>query len=93
MPGSNCETQGRFCDGLGNNIVVQHSIGLIITIHDQITAREYVDRLGNQVHPVIQKLLLNNFAVVQDGNAPIHRAGTVHSRFEEHEEHEPQHLP
>jgi hypothetical protein len=27
MPGSNSETRGRFCDGLGSNIVVQYSVG------------------------------------------------------------------
>jgi hypothetical protein len=38
---------------------------------------EYVDRLGNQVHPMIQTLFLNSDTVCQDDNAPIHRAGTV----------------
>jgi hypothetical protein len=37
----------RFCDYLGNNIVVQYSVGPIITLHDLITTREYVDGLGN----------------------------------------------
>jgi hypothetical protein len=49
-----------------------------------MTAREYVDRLGNQVHPIIQTLFLNNYAVSPDANAPIHTAGTVQSWFEEH---------
>jgi hypothetical protein len=43
-----------FCDGLGSNIVIEYSVGPIITLNGQITAREYVDRLGNQVHPMIQ---------------------------------------
>jgi hypothetical protein len=34
--------------------VVQCSAGPIITLHVPITAREYIDRLGNQVHPMIQ---------------------------------------
>jgi hypothetical protein len=59
MPGSNRETLRRFCDGLGSNIVVQDSVGPVITI---ITAREYVDRLGNQVHAMIQMLFPNNDA-------------------------------
>jgi hypothetical protein len=84
MPGSNYETRGRFCDGLGSNIKVQYSVGSISTLHGQITARQYVDRLGNQVHPMIQTLFPNN-AVFQDDNAPIHTAGTVQSWFEEHE--------
>jgi hypothetical protein len=72
MPGSNSETQGKFCGGFSSNIVVQYIVGPIITFHGRITAREYVDRLGSQVHPVIQTLLTNN-------NAHIHTAGTVQS--------------
>jgi hypothetical protein len=34
------------------------SVELIITLHGQITAREYVDRLADQVHPMIQTLFL-----------------------------------
>jgi hypothetical protein len=54
MTGSNCETRGRFCDVLSSNITVQYSVGPIITLHGRITAREYVDRLDNRAHPVIQ---------------------------------------
>jgi hypothetical protein len=64
---------------------VQYSVGPSITLHGRITAREYVDRLGNQVHPMIQTLFPNNDTVLQDDNAPIHTAGTVQSWFEEHE--------
>jgi hypothetical protein len=46
--GSNSETWGKLCDGLGSNSMVQNSVGPIITLHGQITAREYMDRLGNQ---------------------------------------------
>jgi hypothetical protein len=74
MPDSNSETWGRFCDGLGSNIMVQHSVGPIITLHGRITAREYMDRLGNQVHPMIQMLLSNSDTVLQDDNIPIHTA-------------------
>jgi hypothetical protein len=91
MPPSNSETWGRFCDGLGSNIVVQYSVGPIITLHGRIAAREYVDMLGNQVQPMIQTLFPNN-AVFLDDHAPIHTAGTVQSWFEEHED-ELQHLP
>jgi hypothetical protein len=71
----------RFCDGLGSNIVVQYSVGPITTVHGRITAREYVDRLGNQVQPSLP----NNDTVFQDDNATIHTAGTVLSWLEEHE--------
>jgi hypothetical protein len=65
--------------------MVQYSVGPIITFHGRITAKVNVDRLGIQVHPMIQMLFLNN-------NAPIHTAGTVLPWFEEHEG-ELQHLP
>jgi hypothetical protein len=69
-----------------------YSLGPIIAIHGQITAEEFVDRLGNQVHPMIQTLFPNNDAVFQDNTAPIHIAGPLHSWFEEHEG-ELEHLP
>jgi hypothetical protein len=65
--------------------VVQYSIGPIITLHSRITAKEYMDRLGNQVHPMIQILFSNNDTV-------FYTAGTVQSWFEGHES-ELQHLP
>jgi hypothetical protein len=48
-----------------------------------VTARVYMDRLGNQVHPIIQTSCPND-AFFQD-NSPIHMVGTVQSWFEEHE--------
>jgi hypothetical protein len=55
----------------------QYSVGSIINLHSPITAREYVDRLGNQVHAMIQTLFPNNDAVFQDDSASIHTAGTL----------------
>jgi hypothetical protein len=92
MPGSKNGTWGRFCDGLGSNIIVQYSVGPIITLHVRISAREYVDSLGNQAHPMIQTLFPNEDTVFQDDNASIHIAVIVQSWFEEHEG-ELQHLP
>jgi hypothetical protein len=51
-----------------------------------------VDRLGNQVHPMIRMFFMNNDSVFQDDSASIHVAGTVQSCFQEHEG-ELQHLP
>jgi hypothetical protein len=85
IPGSNGETRGRFCDGFGSNIVVRYSVVSIIKVHGRIAAKEYVDRLGNQVHPVIQTLFPNYNAVLQDDSAPVHTARTVQPWFEEHE--------
>jgi hypothetical protein len=66
---SKSKTSGRFCHGLDRNIVVQYSVGPIITLHDRITAREYMDRLGNQVYPMIKTLFPNSDAVFQEDNA------------------------
>jgi hypothetical protein len=67
-----------------------YSVGHIVIFHGGITAREYMDRLGNQVHPMIQMLFPNKDAVLQDDSASIHTAGTVQSWFEENEgEHDP----
>jgi hypothetical protein len=60
LPGYKSKTRGRFCDGLGSNIMVQHSVRPIIVLHGRITARKYVDRLGNHVHSMIQTLFPNN---------------------------------
>jgi hypothetical protein len=43
-----------FCDGLGSNIVIQYSVRPIISLHGRITAREYIGRLDNKVHPMIK---------------------------------------
>jgi hypothetical protein len=85
MADSNSETWGRFCDGLGSYITAQYSVGLIVTLHGRNTAREYFDRLGNQVHPMIQMFFLSNDAVFHDNSAPINAVGTFQSWFEEHE--------
>jgi hypothetical protein len=58
--------------------VVQYSDGPIITLHGRITAREYVGRLGNQVHPMIQTLYRKNDALFQDDSGPD---GTVQSQI------------
>jgi hypothetical protein len=44
-----------------------------------------VDRLSNQMRPMIQTLFPKYDAVFQDDSAPIHTAGTVESEYEEHE--------
>jgi hypothetical protein len=67
--------------------MVQYSVGPIIKLHGRVTAREYTDRLGNPVHPMIQTLFPND-ADFQDDSVPIHTAAmaaTVQPWFEEHE--------
>jgi hypothetical protein len=74
MPHSNCETWSQICDELGSNI--QYSAAPVLTLNDQITASDYVDILGNQVHPLVLVLLPNSDAVIQD-DLPIHTARSV----------------
>jgi hypothetical protein len=52
MPGSNCETWRQICGDLGGNILVEYC--------GRITASDYMDILGNQVHPMVQILFPNN---------------------------------
>jgi hypothetical protein len=92
MCGYSSETRERFCEGLGSNIVVQYSVGPINTLNGQISAREYLNWLGDQVYPMIQTLFLKNDAVFQDDTALVHTAGTGQSWYEEHEG-ELQHFP
>jgi hypothetical protein len=35
-------------------VILWYSVGPVITLHGRFTAREYMDRLGNQVHPMIR---------------------------------------
>ena len=68
MPGSNCETWKQICDDLGSN--VQYSAGPVLTLNGQITASDYVDILGSQVHPIVQVLFPNNDAIFKDNDSP-----------------------
>jgi hypothetical protein len=72
----------RFSDGFGSNVVLRPPAGPIITLHGLIAARDYVERLGKHVHPMIQTVFPNSDEVFQEKNAPIHAAGTVQSWFE-----------
>jgi hypothetical protein len=43
--------------------IPRYSAGPIITLIGRITASDYADVLGNQVHPMVQMLFPNNDAV------------------------------
>jgi len=49
------------------------------TLNGQITASDYMDILGNQVHPMVQ-MFPNNDAVFQDDILPIHTARLKYHR-------------
>ena len=69
-----------------------YSAGPLITMNGQIIASDYVDILGNRVHPMVDMFIPNNDEINQDDNSPMHTARSVKYRFEEHED-APQHLP
>jgi hypothetical protein len=52
-------------------------VPLLTLMAELLQRSKYVDRLGNQVHPMIQTLFPNKDAVFQGVSAPIHIAGTV----------------
>jgi hypothetical protein len=62
-----------------------YSGGPVITLNGCITAGDYVDILGNQVHPMVQ-MFPNSYAVFQDDSAPMHTARSVQFWFEEHDD-------
>ena len=47
---------------------------VVLTLNGRITASDYVDILGSQVHRVVYVLFSNNDAVFQDDDSPIHTA-------------------
>jgi hypothetical protein len=65
--------------------ISRYSVGPVITLHSRTAARQYVDKLGNQAQPMFHALFPNNDAVFLDDNAPVHTAGNVQPRFQEHE--------
>jgi len=56
-----------------------YSAGALITLNGQITASDYMDILGNQVHPMVQ-MFPNNDAVFQDDSSPIRTARLKYHR-------------
>jgi hypothetical protein len=86
MPVSSCETSLVVWTA-----VSWYSAGPIVTLHGRSTASDYVDTLGNQLHPTIW-MLPNNYAVFQDGSSPRQTAKSVQSWCEQHED-ALQHLP
>ena len=75
MYGSNCATWMQICDSLGSNIFSWSCF----TLKVQITASDYMDIVGNHLHPLVQMLFPNNDAVFQDDVLPIHTARSVQS--------------
>jgi hypothetical protein len=58
-----------------------YSVAPIITLHGQVIAREYIDRLGNDVRLMDHTIQRDSFPRRQ---YHIHTPGTIQSWFEEH---------
>ena len=48
-----------------------YSAGIIITLNGRTASSDYVDILGNPVHPTV-RMLPNNDAVFEDDSSPTH---------------------
>jgi hypothetical protein len=51
-----------------------YSADSIIILNGEITASDYVDILGSQVHPMVQILFPNSAAIFEDDSSPIHKS-------------------
>ncbi|GBM60273.1 hypothetical protein AVEN_248544-1 [Araneus ventricosus] len=60
------------------------SVCLMITLQGYIKAKNYVNTLADQVHPMVQTLFPNGDGVFQDDKAPVHTAHIVQDWFSEH---------
>lgn len=56
----------------------------IVALHGRINSKDYLNILGDHVHPMVQELLPDGDSIFQDGNAPIHTAQVVKKLYEEH---------
>uniref|UniRef100_A0A3B3RT27 Tc1-like transposase DDE domain-containing protein n=1 Tax=Paramormyrops kingsleyae TaxID=1676925 RepID=A0A3B3RT27_9TELE len=62
-----------------------HSLGPLLVLDGQVTAKDYLTILEDHVHPMIQTFYPEGGAVYQDDNVPIHTARLVTEWFDEHE--------
>jgi len=62
-----------------------YSADPVVTLNGQITASDYMDILGSQVHSMVQ-MFPNSAAIFKDDSSPIHKSRSVQSWFEDHED-------
>jgi hypothetical protein len=66
--------------GSGSLMIGWQYLGiLLVPLNGRITASDYVDLLGNQVHPVVKMLFIRNDAIFQDDGLSINTARKVFS--------------
>ena len=64
--------------------ISQNSLGPIIALHGRINSKDYLNILGDHVHPMVQALFPDGDYIFQDNNAPIYTAHVVKNWYEEH---------
>jgi hypothetical protein len=67
-------------------VTSRYSAGHTITLNGRNTVSDYVDILGNQVHPVVQVFFPDNDAIFQEDDSPKHTVRRIESWFEDHED-------
>ncbi len=63
--------------GLDYRAVEQFSVGPMITLQGHINAKDYVNILADQVHPMVQTLFPNVDGVLVDNNVSVPTAKIV----------------
>ena len=61
------------------------SLGPIVALHGRINSKDYLNTLGDQVHPMCQTLFPEGDCIFQDDNALIHTAHIIKNWYKEHE--------
>ena len=54
-------------------------------MHGRINSNDYLNILGDHVHPMVQALFLDGDGIFQDDNVPIHNAQIVNFWYRKHE--------
>ena len=54
-----------------------NSLGSIVARHDRINSKDYLNILGDHVHPTAQALFSDGDGIFEDDNAHIHTAHVV----------------
>ena len=54
-------------------------------MHSRINSNDYLNILGDHVHPMVQALFPDGDGIFQDETVPIHTAHVVKNWYEEHE--------
>ena len=60
-----------------------NSLGLIVALHDRSNSKDYLNILGDHVHPMVMVIFPDGDGIFQNGNAQKHTAHVVMNWYEE----------